>query len=237
MTKDKWVIIPAAGNGSRFGENLPKQYYRLAGKTIIEHTLSLFTARDDIKGILVAISTQDTLFSTLPFAKHPLIKCVNGGKTRSESVLNAIHAISPEVNAKDWVLVHDAVRPCLNRRDLQNLINILSEDKVGGILAVPVTDTLKKADNKRILQTVPRTDLWQALTPQMFRCQLLYNALMLCKNKNITVTDEASAIEEAGFEAKLVNASFPNPKLTYYADKILIENLLSLDDELEQAYV
>lgn len=237
MRKDKWVIIPAAGFGERFADDLPKQYHQIRDKSILEHTLSIFISRNDIKGIIVALSKSDTIFNTLAIAKHPMIRQVVGGQTRSLSVLNALNALTDEALAADWVLVHDAVRPCLHKRDLEKIIATLKNDKVGGILASPVVDTLKKANNQGILQTQPRTHLWCALTPQMFRFQLLLDALVMCQQKGITVTDEAQAIEEAGLEAKLVSGDYPNPKLTYAVDKILIDSLLKLQSLDEHEYV
>lgn len=231
VCQDKWVIIPNAGNGQRFGEKLPKQYTCIQEKTVIEHTLSIFLEREDIHRIIVPLSEDDYYFEKLPLAQHPKVQTIQGGKTRAESVFNALLSLKSIAKPQEWVLVHDAVRPCLHERDLNALIEALQEDKVGGILATPVADTLKLGENQHIQQTVSRTNLWHALTPQLFRYQPLLDALQLCKNKGLMVTDEASAIEEAGGCPKLVSASYPNPKLTFEKDLKLIALLLTLEQE------
>ncbi len=224
--QNKWLIIPAGGSGLRFGESIPKQYLSLSGKTVLEHTLSLFLKRHDIAKVVISLAANDVYFSELAIAKHPKIQTVLGGKTRAESVINAMTWLKEFAASNDWVIVHDSVRPCLHVEDLIRLMEVLQDDDVGGILATPVSDTLKLGENNYIQQTVSRSNVWQALTPQMFRFQKLLQALLLCKEKGLTVTDEASALEAAGCNPKLVSAKHANPKLTFEKDLKLIALML-----------
>lgn len=217
------ALVPAAGFGARMGNQLPKQYLPLAGKPMLAHALETLCACVEITTVFVVLSPNDTQFhrydwSHLGDKLQPLF-C--GGETRAESVANGL--LVSELEPDDWVLVHDAARPCLTQAHLGKLIAELSEDAVGGILAVPVADTLKRADAcQRIEGTEPREKLWQAQTPQMFRAGLLAQALAHCKN----VTDEASAIESLGLAPKLVAGDSRNFKVTYPQDRVLAELLL-----------
>ncbi len=222
----QWVIIPASGIGARFSQELPKQYLKLHGKTVLEHTVALFLENHHFNKVVIAIAEHDVYFNDLPLARNPRIQVVVGGKTRAESVFNAMVCLKETAHSKDWVLVHDAVRPCLHPDDLANLIESLQEEEVGGILATPVSDTLKLGESNVISHTVSRANIWQALTPQMFRFQKLFEALLVCKEKGVTVTDEASALEMISLNPKLVNANFANPKLTFEKDLKLIAFLL-----------
>ncbi len=221
-----WVIIPAAGSGQRFGESVAKQYIMLGDKTILEHSMSPFLRNNAVTHIMVALSEEDSTFKQLPVAKHSKVQTVIGGQSRSESVFNALTALKHKANPQDWILVHDGARPCLHDEDLNALITTLMDEKVGGILAMPVADTLKFAQNNMIEKTVSRAHLWHALTPQMFRYQVLLNALSDCLDNQIEITDEASAIEQAGYHPKMVKAQYPNPKLTHPSDRQLIALLL-----------
>lgn len=215
-----WLVIPAAGIGSRMASDRPKQYLQVAGKTLLEHTLDVFLAHPQLRGVLVAVAQHDTYWPNLPIAQHPLVQQAQGGKERADSVLNALKKL-PELGAQaqDWVLVHDAARPLLQRQDLDTLITRLSKDTVGGLLAYPVRDTLKRADKcARSQETVPREQLWHALTPQMFPLQLLKDALEGALLAQANVTDEASAVEWAGFQPKLVVGRSDNLKITYPED-------------------
>ncbi len=227
---NKWVIIPCAGSGQRFSQAIVKQYMIMHDKTVMEHTLLPFLERTDFKKIIIAIAQDDSFFYELPIAKHPLIEVVFGGKTRAQTVHNALLAIQSQAKADDWVLVHDAVRPCLHPQDLDLLIESLHGDEVGGLLASPVVDTLKFGES-RVQHTVSRTHLWQALTPQMFRFKLLFDAIELCRSKGLTLTDEASIMEEAGFNPKLITAKYQNPKLTFEKDKDIIAFIIGQHHE------
>ncbi len=221
-----WVIIPAAGSGQRFGESLAKQYLYFHNKTMIEHSISPFLRNNAVSHIVVALSENDSTFKSLALAKHKKVQTVIGGATRAETVLNALTALKHKANIQDWILVHDAARPCLHDDDLNALINNLFNEEIGGILASPVSDTIKFVQHDVIAHTVSRVNLWQALTPQMFRYQVLLDALHICLHNKIEITDEASAIEHAGFYPKMIKAQHPNPKLTYPSDIKLIALLL-----------
>jgi 2-C-methyl-D-erythritol 4-phosphate cytidylyltransferase len=217
------ALVPAAGFGARMGHELPKQYLPLAGRPMIYHALKVLCGSSQIKTVFAVLSPDDTLFHGYGWTEfgEKLQALYCGGKTRADSVLNGL--IASEIEPDDWVLVHDAARPCLTQIHLQRLIEELKDDAVGGILAVRVADTLKRAGaDQRILCTEDRADLWQAQTPQMFRAGLLMEGLQKCKG----VTDEASAIEALGFHPRLVEADASNFKVTYPRDLSLAELLL-----------
>lgn len=217
------ALVPAAGFGARMGHDTPKQYLPLAGQPMIFHALKTLCACAEISTVFVVLSPDDALFHGYdwsPFGEK-LQPLYCGGETRADTVLNGLMAA--ELEPDDWILVHDAARPCLTVDSLLNLINELKNDGVGGILAVPVADTLKRADaDGRIARTEDRAGLWQAQTPQMFRAGLLAQALQQCK----TVTDEASAIEAMGLHPRLVAGDSSNFKVTYPRDIPLAELLL-----------
>ena len=220
---DFHALVPAAGSGSRMGSPQPKQYLDLAGKPMIYHSLATLCRCADIATVFVVLAPEDTQFHGYDWSafgdKLQPLYC--GGATRSESVLNGLMA--SELEPDEWVLVHDAARPCLTQAHLSRLIAELRDDEVGGILAVPVADTLKRANGaKRIAHTEDRNGLWQAQTPQMFRAGLLIEALETAPN----VTDEASAIEALGLHPKLVESEPTNFKVTYPQDIKLAELLL-----------
>lgn len=216
IKKNIWVIIPAAGVGRRMGSTTPKQYLLLNDKPVLEHTLNIFMAHDAVYKIVVAVSKDDEYWSTLSISNQKAVLKAEGGKERSDSVLNGLKYIENQANDNDWVLVHDAARPCLRKEDLSLLIDSLSTHSVGGILAVPVRDTMKRAVAKTNLidRTVDREDLWHALTPQMFRYKMLKDALETALRNNQEITDEASAIELAGFQPKLIEGHADNLKIT-----------------------
>lgn len=219
-----FALVPAAGCGSRMGSELPKQYIQLAGQPMIYHALLTLCASSDINTVFVVLAPDDVYWHGYDWSifgdKLQPLFC--GGATRAESVLNGLMAAELELD--DWLLVHDAARPCLSHKQLACLIEVLRDDEVGGILAVPVSDTLKRADAEcRIVHTENREGVWQAQTPQMFRTGLLLQALQTAPN----VTDDASAIEALGFHPKLVTSSYSNFKITYPQDIELAELLLA----------
>jgi 2-C-methyl-D-erythritol 4-phosphate cytidylyltransferase len=202
---------------------LPKQYLPLAGQPLIFHALNTLCACPEIATVFVVLAPDDTLFPTYNWSRFgdKLQPLYCGGETRAESVLNGL--LASKLEPDDWVLVHDAARPCLTQAHLVKLIAELRDDEVGGILAVPVADTLKRADERqRIARTEERAGLWQAQTPQMFRAGLLAQALQQCSQ----VTDEASAVEALGLKPKLVLSESGNFKVTYPQDLLLAELLL-----------
>ena len=218
-----YALVPAAGSGSRMGGELPKQYLPLAGQPMIFHALDTLCANADICTVFVVLAPGDTLFHSYDWSRFgdKLQPLYCGGATRAESVMNGL--LASELEPDDWVLVHDAARPCLSQEQLARLIGELRDDAVGGILAVPVADTLKRADGaQRIVQTENREGLWQAQTPQMFRTGLLLRGLQTAPQ----VTDEASAVEALGLHPRLVASEPSNFKVTYAQDLLLAELLL-----------
>ena len=220
-----FAIVPAAGSGARFGAEKPKQYLDLLGRPLIYHTLKVLTASPDIERVWVVLSPDDREWGQHDWSelgpKLETLRC--GGATRAESVSNGLQAAAMVAGDDDWVLVHDAARPCLSLAMLDALFSELAEDPVGGILAVPVADTIKLADGEqRVAATEPRDGLWQAQTPQMFRYGQLKKALEMTSN----VTDEAGAIEAAGMKPRLVKADSTNLKVTYPADLALAAMIL-----------
>mgnify|MGYP000594904733 FL=1 len=220
-----YAIVPAAGSGSRFGSEKPKQYLDLLGRPLIFHTLKALTACPDIERVWVVLAPDDPWWPRFDWselgAKLETVRC--GGATRAESVRNGLRAASTVAADDDWILVHDAARPCLSAAMLDALFAELADDPVGGLLAVPVADTLKRADaGQRVAATEPRDGLWQAQTPQMFRYARLDQAF----KTDMAVTDEAGAIEAMGLKPKLVRADSTNLKVTYPADLALAAMIL-----------
>lgn len=231
MARKHVVVIPAAGGGSRMQSALPKQYLRLAGKTVLRHTAELFLREPGIDKVLLVISAGDQHFipGEWPEIGSKLAVAPVGGDTRAASVCNGLRELQAELTADDWVLVHDAARPCLAAEDLQRLLLRLEDEPVGGIFAVPVADTLKLADAaQQVVKTVSRDNLWQAQTPQMFRFGLLMQALEAGVDGDIT--DEASAIERLGLHPLLVAGSRHNLKITYPGDLPFAEWILQQRD-------
>ena len=223
MARKIIAVIPAAGVGSRMQADKPKQYLTILGKTILEHTLSIMLNHHAIERVIAAISPTDPYAKELAILSHPKIQVVEGGETRAESVLNALNAIQEE-NA--WALVHDAARPCLTESDLNKLLDI--DDEQGAILAIPVTDTIKRSNaSGDIIATEDRSQLWQAQTPQFFRADLLKQALTDGLAENKTITDEASAMEFAGYQPHLVAGRSDNLKVTRPEDLALAEFYLT----------
>jgi len=228
-----WVVIPAAGVGKRMGADRPKQYLPLLGKSVIEQTIDCFIDHPEIAGIVVAVSADDGYWPELTISQSPRIMHAAGGAERCHSVLNGLEALRVHADGDDWVLVHDAARPCLNRGDLDKLIHDLSQDPVGGILAVPVRDTMKRGDGSgHIACTEDRNDLWHALTPQMFRYNLLRDALKRALADGFVVTDEASALEHIGIKPRLVEGRADNIKVTRPEDLPLAAYFLERNRDL-----
>jgi 2-C-methyl-D-erythritol 4-phosphate cytidylyltransferase len=219
-----FALVPAAGGGSRMGAERPKQYLPLAGSPLIRHALATLCAVPAIERVYVVLAPDDTFWPEAEFtelsAKLRVLRC--GGATRAESVANGLRAMT-DVAGDDWVLVHDAARACLTVGHVEALIREVGDDPTGGILAVPVADTLKRESGGRIEATVPREKLWQAQTPQMFRHGLLTRALAAAP----AVTDEAGAIEALGLKPQLVAADATNLKVTFPLDLHLAEWILA----------
>ncbi len=218
-----WAVVPAAGVGKRMQADRPKQYLTLNGRTVIENTLERLLSAQTFTAVSVAISKEDGYWPALPIAKHDQIITAPGGKERADSVLSALQYLSQKAAKDDWVLVHDAARPCITTKDILLLIDTLKTDPVGGILALPSHDTLKQVAQADILQTMDRNQIWRALTPQMFRFDLLKNALMQAAQADFVVTDEASAVERLGLKPKIVEGRPENIKITRSEDLALAE--------------
>jgi 2-C-methyl-D-erythritol 4-phosphate cytidylyltransferase len=216
---DVIAVVPAAGVGSRMQAACPKQYLTIGQFTLLEHSIARLLAHPAVKQVIVPLSIDDGWFDSLPLAQDSRILRVTGGDTRAESVLAGLKAIQHS----EWVLVHDAARPCLHPDDLARLLAVREYSKVGGILAAPVRDTMKRAEPGKtaIAHTVEREDLWHALTPQFFPHQLLTACLTRALNEGATITDEASALEYCGYHPELVNGRSDNIKVTRPEDLAL----------------
>ncbi len=220
-----WVVVPAAGRGLRAGGEVPKQYQTLLGKPLIEHTLRKLAAHPRIEGIVVSIAADDAHWPGWRSLEGKPLIATPGGAQRAESVLAGLRALPSDVGESDFVLVHDAARPCIRHSDLSTLLACAATD--GALLAVPLADTLKQADaRQRSSRTVPRAGLWRALTPQMFPRAALVSALEAAARDGVAVTDEAMAMERAGFSPQLVEGAADNLKVTTAQDFLLAEFLL-----------
>ncbi len=216
------VVIPAAGIGSRMKSKIPKQYLKIANKTILEHTISIFLNSPLISKIIVVIKKDDVTFRSLPIASSPKIITTEGGDERVNSVLSGVNEAKT-----DWVLVHDAARPCLAQSDL-NLLVANGTKNCGAILATPVRDTMKRADdNQNIIKTEERRNLYHALTPQLFQRDLLIKAISEGLKNKQSITDEASAIELLGYKPQIIVGRSDNIKVTSPDDLAMAEFILS----------
>jgi 2-C-methyl-D-erythritol 4-phosphate cytidylyltransferase len=226
-TPRRIAIVPAAGVGSRMACDVPKQYLPLLGKPLLFHTLQTLVDEQRIHHIWVVLSVGDLIWNTLdwtPF-RGRVTPLFCGGATRADTVLSALRVIGEDLSQDDWVLVHDAARPCLASWHLDRLLDHIGHHEVGGLLAVPVADTLKRGDFAgHVLETIPREGLWQAQTPQMFRYIVLRRCLEAVGH---TVTDEASAIERAGLAPLLVPSDSTNLKVTFPLERQLAEWILT----------
>ncbi len=222
-----WVIVPAAGLGTRMGSSIPKQYLILGSKSILEHTLDRLLKIPSVVGVVVAVSEADNHWPNLAISQHPLIHTVVGGLERANSVSNVLNFLQNKVRAHDWILVHDAARPCVSLANIQMLCASLVDDPVGGILALPVGDTIKQVDDHQgIVSTVDRRKLWQAQTPQLFRYALLVDCLAHALLQKANITDESSAIELCGYSPKVIEGRSDNIKITRPDDLLLATFIL-----------
>ncbi|RIZ71768.1 MAG: 2-C-methyl-D-erythritol 4-phosphate cytidylyltransferase [Methylococcales bacterium] len=217
-----WAVVPAAGVGKRMNADRPKQYLQLNDKTVIEHTLMRLLSANVFTAVAVAISEEDPYWPELAIATHEKVITAAGGKERADSVLSALKAIRTLASDDDWVLVHDAARPCITTTDIKHLIETLKNDEVGGILALSSHDTLKSVQGDCIVDTLDRSFIWRALTPQMFRYGLLKTALEEAEG-NPAITDEASALELKGLKPKIVEGRPDNIKITRPEDLALAQ--------------
>lgn len=231
-----WCLLPAAGIGQRMGSELPKQYLPLAGQTLLEVTLSRLYLAFPEAILVLPLHAEDLWWpaAELRFLKRypnaKLLTCL-GGKERADSVLNGLNALAAFAKPNDWVLVHDVARPCVTQQDLHQLYACLKDHPVGGLLAAPVADTMKRgkrgSEANEVSATVDRNQLWHALTPQMFRFNKLHSALSEGLAQGLNLTDESSALEAAGFKPLLIAGRRDNIKITHPEDLPFAELLLT----------
>jgi 2-C-methyl-D-erythritol 4-phosphate cytidylyltransferase len=218
-----WAVVAAAGGGARLRAGRPKQYLKVRGRCVIEHSVAPLMESPWIDGVVVVLPPTDDEFGRLGIAKHWKVQTASGGATRTESVLAGLRRVAELAKAANpFVLVHDAARPCLMRAELDRLRDEASSDH-GGLLAVPIADTVKRAEGTHAAATINRRELWRAQTPQMFRLDLLQQALQDCLAKGVDVTDEAAAMEAAGYRPKLVAGRESNVKVTFPDDLAVAE--------------
>jgi 2-C-methyl-D-erythritol 4-phosphate cytidylyltransferase len=226
-------LIPAAGSGSRFGGELPKQYQPLFGRALLAYSVDALANETPMSRVYVVHAKDDRRCAHVAGASGRVVALACGGISRAESVRNGLAALRGELRDDDWLLVHDAARPCLPKDALRRLMRELASDETGGLLAIPVADTLKRADQEsRVTTTEPRDGLWQAQTPQMFRFGVLWDAYKA--NRALECTDEAQAVERLGFRPKLVLGSSANIKVTFPADMALAAAILRESKEGER---
>ena len=224
-----WAVVPAAGRGQRLGGGRPKQYLPLDERTIAEHTLDCLLDLPDIALVMVALAPEDDYWHSLPQARSSRVETVAGGADRAASVLNALTRLKQRAAPGDWVLVHDMVRPCTPPQCIQTLREELADHPVGGLLAIPVTDSLHRADSAHNLlpEAVSRDNLWRAQTPQLFRYGLLCEALQAVQDAGETAEDEAAAMLRAGHRPRVVQGSARNIKITVPEDLPLARSALA----------
>lgn len=230
---DVIAVVPAAGIGSRMQSDCPKQYLTIGDHTILEHAVASLLRHPRVGRVIVAVSPADKQFAALPLARDPRVTRVDGGRERADSVLAGLKIAGDAA----WVLVHDAARPCLHPDDLDALLAITAHSRVGGILAAPVRDTMKRGEpgTALIAHTVERIDLWHALTPQLFPLELLRDCLIRALNEGATITDEASALEHCGYHPELVAGRGDNIKVTRPEDLALAAFYLTRLTQMENA--
>lgn len=222
-----WAIVPAAGTGSRSGSDIPKQYQSIAGKPMLHHVLDVLCEHLDIDGIILALSNDDARWQGVTMWRNKLLRTCVGGIERSDSVLLAINALADVLSKDDFVLVHDAARPCLRFEDLHQLIQLASTHPVGALLACKIKDTVKRSDSSAQVEgTIDRRLLWRAFTPQMFPAKSLQRALQHAKQEGVAVTDESCAMERLGLSPLLVEGTDDNIKVTLASDFALAEAIL-----------
>lgn len=222
-----WAVVPAAGIGQRMQSDIPKQYLPLHGATVLEHTLNKLLSTEAVSGLVISLQQNDKYWDEVQISSDKPVLIADGGAERSDSVSNALDALLKVEgfdDHEDWVLVHDAVRPCVRAADIELLIKEVDDSEAGGLLALPVRDTMKRqGETATVLDTVNREGLWHALTPQLFPYHVLRNALTKAKQQNVAVTDESSAVEYAGFSPLLVQGHEDNIKITRPDDLRLAE--------------
>ena len=222
-----WAVVPAAGQGRRVGGAVPKQYLELAGMPVLAHSLNRLAAVQQIDAIFVGISETDRHWHKLPQPPGMQVACYTGGQSRAETVWLGLQALQECASADDWILVHDAARPCVQVEDIDTLISAVVPSSEGGLLAVPVTDTIKVANqDSTAKQTMDRKMLWRAQTPQLFRFSVLYTALQAVVHDLESISDESAAVEKLGLKPLIVQSDERNIKITNSKDLQLAEFFL-----------
>lgn len=225
-----WVVVPAAGTGRRMKADIPKQYLELSGQAVLLHTMKRLASCPGISGLFLGITAGDPYWQELSFTAPWLKQVCDGGAERADTVSLVLDDMAGAVQQTDWVLVHDAARPCITHTDVLQLMKLASQQE-GGLLGRPISDTVKLADkNNRVRETIPRDGLWRAQTPQMFRYGELRNALQNAKKKGLVITDEASAMEFAGYQPLMVQGRSDNIKITVPGDLQLAETFIKLQE-------
>lgn len=222
-----WAVVPAAGSGRRMAAEVPKQYLKLNGVPILEHTLRALLACPDIRGVVVVLDPSDRRADAIPSLSDPRVTTASGGAERADSVLAGLEAITAEAGVKDWVLVHDAARPCISVTTLCALITSCLSKGVGGVMAQASVDTLKHvSDDNRVVETLDRKVIWRAQTPQMFKLTELTSALSSAIASEAAITDESMAMELAGYPVSILEGHSSNIKITVPADLEIAEIIL-----------
>ena len=222
-----WVVVPAAGSGRRMAAEVPKQYLKLNGVPILEHTLRALLACPDIRGVMVVLDPSDRRADAIPSLSDPRVSTAAGGAERADSVLAGLQAVSLEASEQDWVVVHDAARPCVSVALLHSLITACVSENVGAVMAQPSVDTLKRiSDDNRVVETLDRKAIWRAQTPQMFKLGELSVALSEALANDIAITDESMAMERAGYPVSILEGPSTNIKVTLPADLEFAEIIL-----------
>ncbi len=222
-----WAVIPAAGVGRRMGSETPKQLLKINGKTILSYALEVMAAEPMIKGVvLIGPEKQLPEDIHISFPDKPIMT-VEGGRERCYSVMNGLLRLAEDIADDNWVLVHDAARPCLRRTDLRRLLETIADHEAGGLLGIPAQDTMKQCSDHQIIRTtIDRSHLWHAQTPQMFKLGILTHALNSALERGVEVTDEASAMEAAGYHPLMVKGHADNIKITKPDDLALAKHYL-----------
>ena len=222
-----WAVVPAAGSGRRMAAEVPKQYLKLNGVPILEHTLRALLACPDIRGVMVVLDPSDRRADAIPSLSDPRVSTAAGGAERADSVLAGLQAVSLEASEQDWVLVHDAARPCVSVALLHSLITACVSAHVGAVMAQASVDTLKRiSDDNRVVETLDRKAIWRAQTPQMFKLGELSTALSEALANDIAITDESMAMERAGYPVAILEGPSTNIKVTLPADLEFAEIIL-----------
>jgi 2-C-methyl-D-erythritol 4-phosphate cytidylyltransferase len=241
MTHSIWAIVPAAGIGKRMQSDMPKQYLALNGRPVLEYALNTLLQNENISGLIIALQEGDEYWSQIKIDSHKPVLRAKGGKERADSVLNAIETLYQfeQFDESDWVMVHDAVRPCLRQQDINKLVVEVGENQNGGLLALPVRDTMKRQKNNSapaaVASTIDREDLWHALTPQYFPVLTLKKALEHAfehaEQGKLSITDESSSMELVGYSPQLIHGAEDNIKITRPDDLRLASLYLQAYDQ------